>query len=217
MNFRVEGMTCGHCERAVTRAVQSIDPAARVTVDRTADRVVVESVADADAVVRAIQAEGYVVDRSAQPCDSGTCSTRRREDERKSAVRSRTARDTPPGMLPSTASCRRCSETFEAGGGSFRRNQGFEPMKGRKQEALQRLARGEGQVRGIARMIEQDRCCIDILSQAPAVRSALSQVEMLILRDQADDCVKDAILAPDSDDQRRKFRELVDAFERVCR
>jgi len=97
MNFRVEGMTCGHCERAVTRAVQSIDPAARVTVDRTADRVVVESVADADAVVRAIQAEGYVVDRSAQPCDSGTCSTRRREDERKSAVRSRTARDTPPG------------------------------------------------------------------------------------------------------------------------
>jgi len=58
-------MTCGHCERAVTRAVQSIDPAARVTVDRTADRVVVESVADADAVVRAIQAEGYVVDRSA--------------------------------------------------------------------------------------------------------------------------------------------------------
>jgi hypothetical protein len=45
--------------------VQSVDPAARVTVDRTADRVVVESAADAAAVQRAIEAEGYVVKPSA--------------------------------------------------------------------------------------------------------------------------------------------------------
>ncbi|WP_375262681.1 heavy-metal-associated domain-containing protein [Palleronia sp.] len=38
MDFEVEGMTCGHCERAVTRAVHSVDPAAKVTVDRSAGR-----------------------------------------------------------------------------------------------------------------------------------------------------------------------------------
>ncbi len=65
VDFRVEGMTCGHCEQAVTRAVQSVDPAARVTVDRTADRVAVESAADADALRRAIEAEGYAVNRQA--------------------------------------------------------------------------------------------------------------------------------------------------------
>ena len=65
LDFQVEGMTCGHCERAVSRAVQSVDPAARVTVDRANDRVVVESAADAAAVQRAIEAEGYVVNRPA--------------------------------------------------------------------------------------------------------------------------------------------------------
>ena len=72
-------------------------------------------------------------------------------------------------------------------------------------------------MRGIARMIEQDRYCIDILNQALAVRSALSQVEMLILQDHADDCVEEAIVAPDPEAQRRKFRELVEVFEKVCR
>ena len=65
MDYRVEGMTCGHCEQTVTRAVRSVDPAARVTVNRTADRVVIESAADADAMQRAIEAEGYVVHRPA--------------------------------------------------------------------------------------------------------------------------------------------------------
>jgi CsoR family transcriptional regulator, copper-sensing transcriptional repressor len=90
-------------------------------------------------------------------------------------------------------------------------------MKDRKQEALQRLARLEGQVRGIARMIEQDRYCIDILNQALAVRAALSQVELLIPQDHADDCMVDAIVASDPEEQRQKFRELVDVFEKVCR
>lgn len=90
-------------------------------------------------------------------------------------------------------------------------------MKDRKQAALQRLARLEGQVRGIARMIEEDRYCIDILNQSLAVRSALSQVEVLILQDHADDCVDNAIRSQDPDEQRRKFKELVEVFERVCR
>ena len=90
-------------------------------------------------------------------------------------------------------------------------------MKERKQKALQRLARIEGQVRGIARMVEEDRYCIDILNQALAVKAALSQVELLILKDHADDCVEDAIGAGDAEEQRRKFRELVEVFEKVCR
>ena len=90
-------------------------------------------------------------------------------------------------------------------------------MKDRKQEALQRLARLEGQVRGVARMIEEDRYCIDILNQAMAIRSALSQVEILILQDHADDCVEEAIVASEPEEQRRKFRELVEVFEKVCR
>ena len=90
-------------------------------------------------------------------------------------------------------------------------------MKERKEKALQRLARIEGQVRGIARMVEEDRYCIDILNQALAVKSALSQVELLLLQDHADECVEDAIGAGDAEEQRRKFRELVSVFEKVCR
>lgn len=66
-------------------------------------------------------------------------------------------------------------------------------------------------------MIEEDRYCIDILNQTLAVRSALSQVELLILQDHADDCVEEAIVTPDAEAQRQKFRELVEVFERVCR
>jgi CsoR family transcriptional regulator, copper-sensing transcriptional repressor len=90
-------------------------------------------------------------------------------------------------------------------------------MKDRKQAALQRLARLEGQVRGVARMIEEDRYCVDILNQTLAIRSALAQVEILILQDHADACVEDAIATQDADAQRRKFRELVEVFEKVCR
>ena len=90
-------------------------------------------------------------------------------------------------------------------------------MKNRKQAALQRLARLEGQVRGVTRMIEDDRYCIDVLNQTQAIRSALSQVELLILQDHADDCVEEAVRSGDADAQREKFRELVGVFERVCR
>ena len=90
-------------------------------------------------------------------------------------------------------------------------------MNKRKQQALQRLARVEGQVRGIARMVEEDRYCVDILNQVLAIRAALSQVEVMILQDHADECVEDAIEDHDPEAQRRKFRELVEVFEKVCR
>ncbi len=60
-DLQVEGMTCGHCEQAVTRAVQSVDPAAKVVVDRSSGRVAVHSTHDAEAIRQAIEGEGYTV------------------------------------------------------------------------------------------------------------------------------------------------------------
>ena len=59
--FNVQGMTCGHCERAVTQAVQSLDPQAQVTIDRPAGKVEVQSTQPREAIARAIAEEGYEV------------------------------------------------------------------------------------------------------------------------------------------------------------
>lgn len=66
-------------------------------------------------------------------------------------------------------------------------------------------------------MIEEDRYCIDVINQVMAIRSALSQVEILILQDHADNCVQDAITSGDPEEQRMKFKELISVFEKVCR
>jgi copper chaperone len=59
--FTVTGMTCGHCEKAVTRAVKQLDPEAEVTIDRSANIVEVQSEQPRDAIAHAITEEGYVV------------------------------------------------------------------------------------------------------------------------------------------------------------
>ncbi len=59
--FEVQGMTCGHCEKAVTQAMQRIDPHASVQIDRGQNRVVVDSSADPAALRAAIEEEGYQV------------------------------------------------------------------------------------------------------------------------------------------------------------
>ena len=59
--FTVTGMTCGHCEAAVMRAIKQLDPAAAVTIDRAANRVDVESSQPRDAIAAAIREEGYEV------------------------------------------------------------------------------------------------------------------------------------------------------------
>ncbi len=59
--FEVQGMTCGHCEKAVAQAVQRIDPQAGVQIDRSQNRVTVDSGADKAALQAAIQEEGYQV------------------------------------------------------------------------------------------------------------------------------------------------------------
>ena len=82
-------------------------------------------------------------------------------------------------------------------------------------DKLNRLKRIEGQVRGIAGMIEDDRYCMEILTQVQAVKSALSKVESQILKDHAGHCVAEAIASGSETDQREKFDELVELFERV--
>lgn len=77
-----------------------------------------------------------------------------------------------------------------------------------------RLRRIEGQVRGIAQMVEDDRYCIDILTQLQAVKSALIKAESAILKQHAACCVTEAIASGDADEQRTKFTELVDLIER---
>ena len=79
---------------------------------------------------------------------------------------------------------------------------------------LTRLARIEGQVRGIARMVEEDRYCIDILTQMQAIKAALKRVEVEILKTHATHCVADAIKSGSAKEQSAKFSELVELFSR---
>lgn len=77
-----------------------------------------------------------------------------------------------------------------------------------------RLRRIEGQVRGIERMVEDDRYCIDILTQVTAARSALEEVALMLLRDHTAHCVADAIKAGEGE---LKVAELTAAVERLVR
>src|SRR5918992_1476785 len=86
-----------------------------------------------------------------------------------------------------------------------------------KEQLLRRLARVEGQVRGVARMVEEDRYCIDVLTQLRAVRAALSRVETEMLRDHLDHCIEAAITGGDTAEQRRKASELIELLERSAR
>ena len=85
-------------------------------------------------------------------------------------------------------------------------------MKSYHRDCLNRLARIEGQVRGIARMIETERYCIDILNQLQAVKAALGRVEAEILKEHADHCVAEAMTSGDRSEQRTKLNELVELF-----
>ena len=80
-----------------------------------------------------------------------------------------------------------------------------------------RLSRIEGQVRGVARMIEEDRYCIDVLTQLQAVRAALAKVETEMLNDHLHHCVEAAISGGDAGDQRQKASELIQLLQRSAR
>lgn len=78
-----------------------------------------------------------------------------------------------------------------------------------KTSSLKRLARIEGQVRGISRMVEDDRYCIDTVRQIQAVKAALNGLEKVILDDHLDTCVESALSGPSVEARREKVEELV--------
>ncbi len=86
-----------------------------------------------------------------------------------------------------------------------------------KAAVLKRLNRIEGQVRGLVRMVEEDRYCIDIVTQVSAARAALRRAEEEILRDHVGHCVEHAIASGDKKDQRRKISEIIDVLGRSAR
>jgi DNA-binding FrmR family transcriptional regulator len=86
-----------------------------------------------------------------------------------------------------------------------------------KASCLKRLSRIEGQVRGLARMVEEDRYCIDVVTQIAAVRAALRRVEEEVLREHISHCVEHAIVSGDAAEQRQKIAELMDVLSRTAR
>ena len=86
-----------------------------------------------------------------------------------------------------------------------------------KASCRKRLVRIEGQIRGLAKMVDEDRYCIDVVTQISAVRAALRKVEEEILRDHVAHCVEHAIASGDKGDQRRKIAELGEVVGRSQR
>jgi DNA-binding FrmR family transcriptional regulator len=80
-----------------------------------------------------------------------------------------------------------------------------------------RLHRIEGQVRGIERMVDDDRYCIDILTQVAAVRTALESLGLEVLEDHVNHCVHDALAAGDEMVATTKSKELLAAVQRFAK
>ena len=127
-----------------------------------------------------------------------------------------------PGMIamPAAASCCLCLrrhpetpalETYTLWGyiGGMR--------KDIKASCQKRLSRIEGQVRGLSKMVDEDRYCIDIVTQISAVRAALRRVEEEILREHIAHCVEHAIESGNTAEQRKKVAELMEVLGRSAR
>lgn len=84
-----------------------------------------------------------------------------------------------------------------------------------KKSCLNRLNRIEGQVRGISRMVSDDRYCIDLITQIRAVTAALKRVEDEVLKDHIVHCVEHAITSGDQGEQRQKVAELVSLLTKL--
>ena len=85
-----------------------------------------------------------------------------------------------------------------------------------KDQLMARLRRVEGQIRGLSRMVEDDRYCIDVLTQISAVTKALQSVALGMLDDHLRHCVADAVSAGGPDGE-RKLAEATQAIERLVK
>ena len=86
-----------------------------------------------------------------------------------------------------------------------------------KKAKVSRFNRIAGQVKGIGQMVEEGRYCVDILTQIQAVKAALARAESEVLKDHAANCVAEAIASGNAQEQRTKFNELVDLFDKAKR
>lgn len=84
-----------------------------------------------------------------------------------------------------------------------------------KPRLLNRLNRIEGQVRGIARMVDEDRYCLDILTQLHAVRAAVRKVEAALLQEHLEHCVAGALSGDDETERHQKTAELLQLIDRL--
>lgn len=87
----------------------------------------------------------------------------------------------------------------------------------KSKSTITRLRRIEGQVRGLVKMLEEDRYCIDVLQQMQAVKAALAKAESEVLKAHAETCVESAIQTGNADEQREKVSELIDLFDKLKR
>jgi CsoR family transcriptional regulator, copper-sensing transcriptional repressor len=101
-------------------------------------------------------------------------------------------------------------------GTSGRAEDGMYGYAGHKKDYLQRLRRIEGQVRGLQRMVEEDKYCIDILTQVSAATKALQSVALGLMEDHLAHCVAEAA-AEGGDVASAKVREASDAIARLVR
>jgi DNA-binding FrmR family transcriptional regulator len=86
-----------------------------------------------------------------------------------------------------------------------------------KNAVLRRLNRIAGQVRGLVRIVDEDRYCIEVVTQVAAVRTAPRKVEEGVLRDHVAHCIDHAVASGDAKDQRRKVAELIEVLGRTAR
>ena len=86
-----------------------------------------------------------------------------------------------------------------------------------QKNCLQRLSRIEGQVRGIAGMVQNDRYCIDIITQLSAIHAGLRKVEEELLQNHVGHCIENAIASGNADEQRQKVNELIKVLGRPNR
>lgn len=87
----------------------------------------------------------------------------------------------------------------------------------RRAGVAKRLARIEGQVGGLRRMIDNDRYCIDVITQVKAVRAALQKVEAELLKDHASHCLADALASEDLTEREQKVGELLELLQKSSR
>jgi len=86
-----------------------------------------------------------------------------------------------------------------------------------KEDALRRLSRIEGQIKGLRRLIEEDTYCIDVLTQLSSVHEALRGVSKIVMRDHLQHCVTDALRDGDENSAQRTYQELMDAIYKFAK